>query len=303
MISKGFAFGFALLLVGLSCPAQAQLPMTGAGKGAPASAAYVGPGNVASGAKVWVGLRGYNTAYTGNVARICDAATGLVCGTVTWGGTSLSFPTIGGVACNNITNICVIDTLYDQSGANYCSGGRCDFTQSTNANRPVLTLNCLGSLPCITNTTNQCLLSAGLSATSQPISFIGFSIRTANFTTTQAFIGASGNSMLFEYLGSVNTFFIFAGGELDGTATDNVWHNFGGLYNGASSKLTVDSTTTTGDASTGSISSSDNLSLGQRADCSQQSLTGQYTEFGMWASDVSSNFSGISSQAHAFWGS
>jgi hypothetical protein len=45
--------------------AFAQMPMTGAGRGAPAVAAsYTGPGDITSGATFWYGLRGYSAAYS-----------------------------------------------------------------------------------------------------------------------------------------------------------------------------------------------------------------------------------------------
>jgi hypothetical protein len=109
------------------------------------TAAYIGPGNVVSGAIAWWGLRPYTLAYSGNVMDICDVATGATCGTVTAAAGVLTFPLIGGLSCDGGV-ACNISNLYDQSGQTKCNSNAspCDVVQATNSKRPTLSFASTG---------------------------------------------------------------------------------------------------------------------------------------------------------------
>lgn len=256
-----------------------------------------GPGDVVSGARMWWGLRGYNAAFTGNVANICDSATGLVCADVTWSGTALVFPTIGGVACNNVGNICVVKTLYDQTG----NGNH--VTQATLSKMPVLTLSCLGSLPCATYTiaAASCLVTgSSVAAITNPWSMEGIGRRTGNFTTSQRLVGNGtglGNQS-FGWTTSAST--INLTGVTLGSVTDSSFHALQGVANGASTSISAD-----GASNTGSITAttkSDLFGLGCTNN-SAGSLDGQLTEGGVWPSAFSAqNIIDLNSNAHTYWG-
>lgn len=166
---------------------RAQLMMmTGAGKGSAGAAPYVGPGDVVSGATLWTGLRCYNAAYSGNVARIkspSDALTTTI--TCSAGGV---LGTTGTALATTCAVSCTVDILYDQSGASAC-GGPCDLIQPTEANRPVYTAACQGSFRCMTFTSaastsiNTGGSGAGFTQTN-PYSFVTASRRDipANFS-------------------------------------------------------------------------------------------------------------------------
>lgn len=260
----------------------------------PASS-YSGPGDIASGAFLWAGLRGYNTAFSGNVADVCDQSTGLVCGTATWAGSTLTFPTIGGLACNDSTNICVVSKLYDQSG-----NGR-DLIQTTNANRPVLVVSCISSKPCMSfNGSSQFLKCASCGSTqAQPHSQSGVGKWTSgtNAPITQSANGGTGGPGNFH--SAANTWQINDGSSCCSiTKTDSTWYVFQALYNGASSKQQIDTSTATGSANTRVMGVDYYFANNQN----NNRLGGNMTEGGFWASDISSNFNSLNTNAKAYWG-
>lgn len=290
---------FALFIIGLICLAQqprAQLTMTAVGGGFGGAVAYSGPGNIVSGAIGWWGLRGYTAAFSGNVVNVCDAATGLVCGDATWSAGGLSFPLIGGVACNNVTNICVVGTLYDQSGAGACSGA-CDAKQTNNSNRPVLTLNCIGSLPCLTGTASTSLLTPALVSTyNQPNWFSAVGKRTGNPGASSAMIGTD----VVCYFGATATDIVaYAGSVLTATSTDNTWHSVQCTFNGGSSEVYVDGSGTSGNAGSTAVSSTINI----MNDVFGNKLSGTFVEAGFWnLAPNSGQKSSINSNQHTYWG-
>ena len=211
-------------------------------------AAYVGPGNVVSGAVAWWGLRCYNAAYSGNVADITDSSTGNTTGTRLQCSAGTVSALVSGSACTFVTGnacstlavtcavACNVEKLYDQSGANSCSAA-CDVTQATNASRPTYSSTCTGltSKPCMTFSAAQGLTSPLYAATvAQP------------GTLSQVYKQISGPSALLSTFlcGLLGTNF---GADLSNycgltqshiSAADNAWHTAQGVFNdGASASL------------------------------------------------------------------
>ncbi len=262
-----------------------------------ASTAYVGPGDITSGAVAWYGLRAYSLATRGtkavNVCIPADAACADLSTDATTG--ALVITTIGGSSCASVT--CTVKLLYDQTTGSNCSG-ICDAGQNTIALRPVFTTSCIGSLPCMTWTASSTVFSSSGAATiSQPFSMSAVGKRTANFTSYGSLGGIFTGGVQLVFNNSADTALVY-GGTL-GTpvaATDNVVHALNGMLNGASSKLQVDSTL--GTLSAGTTGIADTLCIG----ACNNALTGISTEFGFWSGDQSANFTAMSNNQHTYWG-
>jgi hypothetical protein len=130
--------------------------------------AYVGPGDLVSGARAWYGLRAYNAAVaaTGtqkaiNVIRASDSATQDIL-ILTNGNLDVASAAAFGAA----TTLKVV-IWYDQSG----NGN--DVTQATNAKRPALHFNVLGAgstLPSV-HYDGTDVLQGTIASTSRPVSY------------------------------------------------------------------------------------------------------------------------------------
>ena len=275
-----------------------------------AGGGYSGLGDVVSGAKFYWGLRAYSAAKRGTkIANICmtislvdtcvdmnsDATTG-----------ALSLGTIGGLTCNNSTQICNIKTWYDQSGATACSGSSaCDMTQSTVANRAILVLSCNGSLPCArytgSNLTNY--QTSNWFSTSQPISFSTVINRTGDTSNYQSVFN-SGSNFAWGFNNATNAIFMYSTSSVPtATANDNAVHSMQlNFHNATASGAYIDGTNTVMSlgASTG-IVGSDPVNLG-RSPAASQYFTGDMYEIGMWAADNSSSNSSLCHNQYTYWG-
>jgi hypothetical protein len=157
----------------------------------PASASYVGPGDISLGGstanvKAYISCaRVLNTAKATTATPMCDlvdsaAPTTILC---TLHGTPSGFVDLSTAGCGGTTpaalcaartgGVCNILTAHDQSG----SGLFGDFTQAVAADQPFLTFSALNGLPSITCTsTVQCILSSTVAGTLAPpfsISVVG----------------------------------------------------------------------------------------------------------------------------------
>lgn len=253
------------------------------------SAAYAGPGDIKSGAYLWFGLRGYNTAYTGNIADICDQATGATCVTATWAGSTLTIPTVGGSACNNTTNICVIKKAYDQSG-----NGR-DVSQGTLANMPVLALNVVGSRACMQFAGSQFLFNASTITTTAPFTVS----MVVNNTGGGGYWANTGAFNLYSTSAGANTIRFSAGTLADVSMTDNAFHAVQEIGNGASSDIYID-----GVSNVVNAGSDSNTNVWLVANNSFGGLlTGYICEQGFWNSAFSAGEkSNMNANQHSYWG-
>ena len=251
-------FAIVLFCAGIFCIAHgnAQVPMTGAGLPKPGAAAgYTGPGDIVSGAVAWWGLRCYNAAYSGNVADITDSSTGSTTGTRLQCSAGTVSALVSGSACTFVTGnacstlavtcavACNVEELYDQSGANSCTGSiPCSITISTNANRPTYVTSCSGltSRPCMTFSGTQGGSSPNLISTvGQPgtISEVhdvsGTTVGGLVFTSECILLRSNIAQDLGNYCGATETHL---------AVPDGVWHTAQGVFNdpGSASLIYID---------------------------------------------------------------
>lgn len=302
---RWFFLSWLLLVAGVTLQSQAYWQSRQQVSVGPA--VYAGPGDIASFA-MWWGLRCYSSTYAGNVADVyapADASHTLI--TCSAGGTLNQTLQALSVTC---ASSCTIKTLYDQSGNTVCSATACDVTNATIANRPALTLSCIGSLFCATFTgsNSQVLQSANAMATNfcpQPLSQSIVAKRTGAFTTLSTILGSDGGQVQTGFNSTANNVFIFANGSIvPVSAADSAWHALQVVYNGTSSSVDVDGTTT------GSLSPGiDGLNpgTGQKpsvgAAAAANFLTGTFAEGGHICSTLSGgNQTALNSQQHLAWG-
>lgn len=237
------AISGTLFAIGFACLTQAQVSMTGAGKGAPGSAAYTGPGDLQT-FGVWGGLRCYNAAYTGNVADVyapADATHTLI--TCSAGG--IINETLQLLATTCLVS-CTVKTLYDQTG-----GGN-NFTDLTfSVLRPTYITSCNGALPCLRFTSSLYLTTSYTQAQALSTSWV------ANHTSDVANETVIGSSNFYSGFTSSNLTLFYAngGGAISVSATQNVWHAANAVFNGASSTANVDGSTGSDSIGTAGVSS------------------------------------------------
>lgn len=231
---------FALVLLIAGTGVSAQMTLTGAGKVPVAASGYVGPGDVVASATVWFGFRGYNTAFSGAVANICDAATGAICADVTWTGSTLTIPTISGLTCGVGIN-CVVKTMYEQVG------GSNHATQATLSKMPAFTPSALNGQPCATFVSaNSQVLQAGnsITAITQPWTISAVTKRTGNTGATAGILSGNTTSGLGGH-NAANNYTLSAGfAPQSFSAADNTYHAVQGVFNAASSVGYTDQTAT-----------------------------------------------------------
>jgi Alpha-L-arabinofuranosidase B, catalytic len=213
-------------------------------------ASYSGPGDVVTGATAFYGLRGYNKAYaTGvnhaiNIRRASDSTT-----------TDINILTNGNLDVATATSFCAattcfVDTIYDQIGTH-------SLIQATTTAQPQLTFNCLGSLPCLTASSQ--LLSGAFITMAQPLT-ISFVAERTGTVAMSAVLGGD-NTVQAGFNSVANQAFLFAGTTVTASATDSALHAIQAVANGATSTINVDGTLS-GALSAGASSIATPLQLG-----------------------------------------
>ena len=271
---------WCLLLAGIGCIGQSEAfwqsrdsnydKKITAGGGAP----YVGPGDVVSGAMVWYGLRGYNAAFSGNVATLCDSATGSTsCANATWSGSTLTLPNILAAPCNNSTNICVITKMFDQTGHGF------DVTQATLANMPILVTSCLGSLPCIGSNGSTWLTNAtGPTGVTNTGSYSWVAQQTSSSNAAVITNVCGGSECWLAFLSGPVIEINLNSSTTDQAAVLNTWYAAQGVGTGVVAVVSANGTATSGVVTTSTI-------LGAQAFAGFNpggGFTGQVTEGGAW---------------------
>ncbi len=308
-----------LFCLGLLCVAQAQVPMTGAGLGKPATGgggAYSGPGDiVSSGWVLWWGLRAFSTAKaTGHAAlfRACTPADA-ACADILSNTDGTPNLAGSGLGCDNLVTQCSITKVYDQSGASSCSGA-CDAVFSVL--RANLVTGCIGSLPCL-----ACKIGAtsGVggspailgSAVTQPYS-ISFAANRTSGTAFGDVIASDNGNTQFGSGNVANQILSFAGSLTQvGTFADNAFHAVQIVADNATpanSDIYVDGTANTGNAP--GANPNQNFpsmcaatSLANGGNIGGNSYLGEVLEAGINSGSFSSgNKSGLNSNQHSFWG-
>lgn len=265
---------------------------------------YVGPGDINGSASTYWGFQCISNAYTGNVADVWDGATGSTTETLIKCVSGTLSETINALSVT-CSSSCKVKTLYDQSGANLCSSAACDATQATNANRPVLTLNLVGTRYGMTcNGAFLAIPALSPSGVAQPVTHVWAARRTSGTSQQNVFGNTTGGGPEIAF-GSANTVFAYvgSGGGASAPATDNVFHAVQMLINtSVSSAAYVDGTNTVLAALTGTSGLANTaFGLCGRTDGSAP-LTGNILVFGTWPANKSANNSAVNSLIHAFWG-
>jgi hypothetical protein len=271
-----------------------------------AAPSYVGPGDVVASAYEWWGLRAYSAAYataTGRIANICTPADAVCADVLSDTNGNFNLAGTPSLTCNNVGSICTVKILYDQSGSTNCSGPvACDVSSNTIANRPILTINCIGSLPCMNFSTNsQVLIGVANQASSQaqPITISGIIERTANFTTQEVALSISGGTTQLYFPATTGQIAGYAGSVSVAAAANSVFHAVQWLASGASSILYIDGSSNSVNSGTLAINSGSTSSIAGSGGLN----AGNIMELGIWASAFSAgNQSSMNTNQHTYWG-
>lgn len=288
--NKLFALIGLLFALGFACLTQAQVPMTGAGVGTPAPAAFQGAGDVVPGAGGYWALRCYTAAYAGAVATVKSPSDVLTTNISCNGVGSLSYA--GTAIATTCAVSCTISTLNDQTG-----GGK-DVTQATEASRPSYTDSCQNSRPCATFGGSASLVASGNSGTTFPqwASWVGK--RTGNTSALNAILKHSGNGLNIGFNSASGSVYAFAGNVVTATATEASIHAVQNtIFNGGTSSSIYVDGSNTNTLNAGGTAPSGNIQIGGAA--GGQPLTGVFYEVGLWFSDQSANNSAMNTNQHS----
>jgi hypothetical protein len=225
-------------------------------------------------------------------------------GTVTVAGGSGSSPcgTVSSGVTMTMQYGLYITEWYDQSGAKSCaSSTACNLLQSTAAQQPQLFPNCGNSLPCIYGNGSYLLLTNNnLNSTAQPFTESSVAEQTGSSANTDISTDVSHVSLGFTGSSS-NQIFIYAGvAGSKATQTSGALHAIQVIFNGASTVMNVDNTTTTVSPGTNAIGSAALKLFGG----SDGDMIGYQMEFGIWPSGFSSTQqTNICHNQRIYWGS
>jgi hypothetical protein len=200
--------------------------------------------------------------------------------------TGLTFTLTGGTI-----SVCTVKTIYDRSGNAH------DLTQSTINSRPVLGINCIGTLPCLVMSSTQGLQNSSLTltgtvASTSAVAWIGFE---QDVTGGSSVIGPNTSgalSICSLYFNTTNSWNTFNGTNLPATATSNAWHAVQGVCNGASnntdnsSAFSIDRSATQGNSGTRQLNTVTFIGIGADSDGDSGGLS--MTEVGLWPVSFSS---------------
>jgi hypothetical protein len=258
---------------------------------------YTGPGDVVGSALGWWGLRAYNAAYaTGSnpAAIICNQSTFTTCSTINIlsNGKFDAATASGSSAC---ATTCVIKQLYDQTGNGH------HLTCSSGTACPVLTFNCIGSLPCMTFAAAQPMAASGPASTAQPYTWaLEFKYTTTSNTAIAGGIGGGGGDIGLEANHTSLQYFGTAP-ENTGTSAPNTQYDWSVVFNGATSACASNlaGAQITGTACGSSPISSIGVQLGGDP---YNEYTGQAEEMGIWGSAFTTTQQGnLHTNMVAYW--
>lgn len=267
-------------------------------------ATYTGPGDIVSGATVWVGLRAYSAAKAAALANAVQL-------TRASDSTTLNVTVLANGALNTsaaqafcAATTCGVTTWYDQSG-----NGNNMVQVASLAPQIVFTGCSSGSDPCVTfNGTSQ-YTSATVPAGGQPqtYSIVYETAAVANSVMVSEYY--TGNQPNLTRPATANVVDMYAGAHVTAAATDAAWHAVQAVYNGASSILNVDGTGATvnpgaGQAGQGCVELGTNLGgAGQCNTASGVYFQGSMAEFGKWPSGFSTaNNTAVCHNQYQYWG-
>jgi hypothetical protein len=280
-----------LLALILAVSAHAQVSMLIASQAASGSS-YTGVGNIqTTGVITYYSSRAYNGANAGLKSIVlCDSGDAHCADALTDATTGAVVPPASNPNCT-AGHACTVKEYYDPTGNGF------DMIQTSEANRFVFD----PTTGCATGTSaSQGYVSASTKSQSQPYSMGTVSSRTGGGATYQGVLyNLSGTGAWIGYPNIADTAIISTSAVgLNAAATDNALHSLQGMYNGASSKIAIDGSSTTGGAGTDALSSTFNLSGAALGTV----FVGTFCEGYVFAGDISANFAAISTNQRAFWG-
>lgn len=225
------------------------------------SAAYQGPGDINSFSSWGSCSYAYTAAYglAGSPAcDLVDAATGLTTYTMNTLASGAA-DKVGAASSSACAVACRITKVYDQSGNGH------HWVQATLANMPTLTFNAIGTNPAI-----SCVVSLTQSLVSNSITLtVPWSVNAVGYRngSTQTVTGRmwafNANSEAFGWTTSANTMIVIGGANTQNvTATDSAGHALQAIFNGASSSLVVDGSSTAANLLTVTATATSNICNG-----------------------------------------
>lgn len=241
-----------------------------------APGAYVGPGQVVSGATAYYGLRGYNNTYTGPAIDLHNTSTGAFVATINI--LSTGALDVATAATHISAGAAKVGRIYDQIGSNHL-----EETSAINAQRPILVLNMIGTRPALLFTTAQGLQTINPVTRAQPFTVSCYVKITDSGVSIQGIISTGGGAYLqadwgTSTPGTVETL-MNAGTDIFGPFTANVWRGIAAVFDGASSDLNVNGTAMAGNAGTNGIVAASPVICGELG---SGGLNGHLTEIGIW---------------------
>ncbi len=283
-------------IVGLAQVSPLHVPVTGPIFGGLVAAGP--PDSIVSGALDWYGLWAYSVAKKGTKAiRVCNPGT-VACADMLSDATTgkLVVTTVGGSDCSMVT--CTIRNAYDQG-----SGGA-DLIQTTEAQRPVFQLNCIGTQPCMkcTAASSQFLGFDSVAPPAQGQPFTFSSVAQPLNTSTGGQMGI-GTFLSNGYDGPTNRAYMFAGSTpLKTGVAANAWHAMQAVFNDTSSIIAVDGSSSTVSAGINSNGGGNALRI-----CEDTAFTdffgGFVFETGWWGVGFSAGqIAGMNANQHARYG-
>jgi hypothetical protein len=244
---------FALVLLTGSAQAQMNSFFPGPGTAHSAGAAFTGIGDtVTTGWFAAWGTRAFSAATRGNkLINACDSTGGVdvSCADMLSDATTGDIvpKAIGGITCPNVN--CTIKIYYDISGQTNCTGAvACDMTRATVASRAKLTANALGGA-----STKSCGVSTGAATYATP-ALAAVVVPPHSVTATAKYSSTTGGQLILGSAGGTNNgygafggfFALFDPSTVNASvAFDTTAHTLQYVANGASSFVTVDTTTST----------------------------------------------------------
>lgn len=278
------AVAIAAALSPIAATAQGLL-LLGVGnfKASGGGGAFSGPGDVVGGAQAFYGLRGYTAAKaTANIKAV-----GLIRASDSHTCDVLLNGTTGGLG---VTGNCSTGGENGTAWATWCTSTTCKATalydqvstinavQATGTAQPVLTPNCIGTLPCLTFSGAQTLNAAG-SASNQPLTISTVVVRTGAFTAQGDIFSDDPGLAVVAFDSSAATVAEYFGSFATVSATDGGWHAMQFVVNGSSSAFVIDATQTTGQ-NFGASALGANYRIGSESGGSF--LTGNVTEVALY---------------------
>jgi hypothetical protein len=161
-------------------------------------------------------------------------------------------------------------------------------------------------LPARNSGSKRLTTTTAMAQISQPYSWTWAAKRAADFTTQQNVCcingGNAGQSGFWTVANTVFEFAINGANFQASGAPDNNFHVVQNLFNGASSHINVNGTTTPGNLALTATFPAQIRTLLARDSFGAAALRGDFLELGIWAQNNTANEAALNTQIHAYWG-